>query len=99
MPRFRLLACLLLAAPALAEDVVRLSPEAREQTLETAARGELPINGAPGVGDGKVHGEMFTTIGSNGYRALGGSAVVPLGRNAMLGLSVVTEQGGRGRAR
>lgn len=97
--RFALpLAALLLAAPALAQDVVRLSPADREATLEAAAV-DAPINGAPGGGDGKIHGEMGITVGSNGLRAIYGSTVIPLGQNASLGLAFENVQGGRWRAR
>lgn len=89
---------LLMGAPAFAEDVIRLSPLEREAALEAAAV-RAPINGAPGLGDGKVHGEMGLTVGSNGLRALYGNAIVPLGDDAMLGLSFSQVNGGRWRGR
>ncbi len=92
------LLALFAAAPAAAEDVVRLSAAEREAAIN-GGRGELPINGAPGLGDGKIHGEMGMAVGSNGMRALYGSTVVPLGTTGQLGLAFSTVQGGRWRAR
>jgi hypothetical protein len=100
-------AILFAAAPAWAEpvpvlrsatDTVRLSDEDRLAALDTAATrtaNELPINGL----DRKVHGEVGMEIGSNGTRALYGSALVPLGDNASAQVSFLTGQGGNARWR
>ena len=89
---------LLLAAPGLAQDIVRLSPAEREAALDAASSG-LPINGAPGFGDGKPHGEMGVAVGSNGLRAVYGTTVIPLGDTGSLalGFSDAREHGRRPR--
>jgi len=89
-----------IGAPAIAQDaaplgydvptgVVALSPEAREATLSAAAQQEhdLSINGGPGR---KIHGEIGMEMGSRGYHALYGTAVVPLGQNATASFSFLT---------
>ena len=97
--RFALLPIALLSAvPALAEDVVRLTPADREAALEAAAA-NAPINGAPGMGDGKIHGEMGMAIGTGGMRSIYGSTVIPLGGSSQLGLAFENTQFGRVRAR
>lgn len=88
-------ACLMPGA-AWADDVVRLSPAEREQVLEAAAA-NAPINGAPGLGGRQIHGEMGVTVGSNGLRAVGGNAIVPLGETGTLGIGFENVQGGRWR--
>ena len=88
------------AAPATGSptDTIRLSDEDRQAAYEQAnarAARELPINGL----DRKVHGEVGMEIGSNGSRALYGSAIVPLGDNATAQISFLTGQGGNYRWR
>lgn len=93
---------LALASPAFAQiaagDVVELTPEQRETALEAGAERsarDLPINGLAG----RVHGEIGTEIGSNGSRALYGTAAVPLGENGSAAFSFFTGQSGRWRTR
>lgn len=88
----------LFAAPALAQDVVRLSPADREAALEAAAA-NAPINGAPGAGDGRIHGEMGVAVGTGGMRSVYGNTVIPLGQTGTLGLAFENTQFGRVRAR
>jgi hypothetical protein len=84
------------AAPTFAADVVALSPAEREATLNAAAArnaDDLPINGL----SRKVHGEVGMAIGSNGYRSLYGTSVVPLGQTGTLVVSGGTSQFGNRR--
>ena len=84
--------------PVAAQSVAQLSPAEREAVLEEAAS-RAPINGAPGIGDGKIHGEMGIEVGSNGSRAVYGSTIIPLGQNATLGLAFSDSNSGRWRPR
>lgn len=43
----------------------------------------------------RVHGEVFGSIGTGGYRAWGGSVVVPVGEEGLLSLSIVQGQNDR----
>lgn len=93
-----LAAALLLAlatpAPAQSSDVISLTPEQREAALEAAASrpvGELPINGLPKA----VHGEVGMEIGTNGTRALYGTALVPLGDSGSAAFSFFNGRTGR----
>ena len=85
-------------AAATAQDVIGLSPEAREAVLQAAATRDesLPINGAP---DGQIHGEMGVMVGSDGSRAVYGSTVIPLGTTASLALAYSDGSYGRRRYR
>nr|WP_089217901.1 hypothetical protein [Sphingomonas laterariae] len=72
------------AADAPQGEVIRLTPEQKEEVLSRAggakvepAIGELPISGAR-----QVHGEMGFMIGTGGMRGAYGTAAVPLGENA-----------------
>lgn len=86
------------SGPASAQYVAQLSPEEREAVLDEAAS-KAPINGAPGIGDGKIHGEMGVEVSSNGGHVVYGSTVVPLGQNATLGLAFSDSNSGRWRPR
>jgi hypothetical protein len=75
---------------------VALSEDEREAALEagaTRAAQELPINGL----DRKVHGEVGMEVGTGGYRAMYGTAVVPLGQSGYAQFSFMTGQMGRFR--
>lgn len=78
--------------PALAGPVHRLSPEQREAAIEAgAARSAREIDGGNGP-DRQIHGEMGVAIGTGGYRAAYGSAVVPLGDTGVAAVSVETDR-------
>ena len=78
--------------PALAGAVHRLSPEQREAAIEAgAARSTLGIDGGNGP-DRQIHGEMGVAIGTGGYRAAYGTAVVPLGDTGAAAVSVETDR-------
>ena len=44
----------------------------------------------------RVHGEMSVAIGTGGYRQLGGSVVIPVGKTGTVGIGVNVSEGGRG---
>lgn len=92
--------CYAEAVPAdqLTPDTIRLSPAQREAALEygaTRSANELPINGL----DRKIHGEVGMEIGSNGSRAMFGTATVPLGDTGSATVSFLNANGGRYRYR
>jgi hypothetical protein len=96
-----LLALLLIAAPAVAfADTITLTAEQAEAAKEAGASrnardAELGLE--PGR-DRSIHGEMGVAVGTGGYRSMYGTAIVPLGDNAVLGLSYSQEQyNNRGR--
>jgi hypothetical protein len=97
-----LLAIMLLFAPAAGfANTITLTPEQAEAAKEAGATrnaraAELGLE--PGQ-DKAIHGEMGVAVGTGGYRSIYGTAVVPLGDNAMLGLSFANEQYGNGRYR
>lgn len=73
-------------APAASSDVRQLTDEERlaildGNTIESAARarGEAPEAQAAGRG---IHGEVGMAVGTNGMRALYGTADIPLGDHA-----------------
>lgn len=70
---------------------VRLSDQQVEQVLaEAAAKREAAERAV--VADGrKIHGEMGVSVGTGGYRAAFGTAVVPLGGESAAILSFSTE--------
>jgi hypothetical protein len=73
---------------------IALSDDEREAALEagaTRAAQELPINGL----DRKVHGEVGMEIGTGGYRAMYGTAVVPIGQTGYAQFSFMNGQMGR----
>lgn len=79
--------------PALAGAVHRLSPEQREAAIEAgAARSANAIDGGQGP-DRKIHGEVGVEVGTGGYRAAYGTAVVPVGDTGMAAISVETDRG------
>jgi hypothetical protein len=43
----------------------------------------------------RVHGEMSVGIGTGGYRQMGGSVVIPVGRTGTVGIAVDISEGGR----
>ena len=78
--------------PALAGTARRLSPEQREAAIEAgAARSALGIDGGNGP-DRQIHGEVGVAIGTGGYRAAYGTAVVPLGDTGVAAVSVETDR-------
>jgi hypothetical protein len=90
-----LLALMLIAAPTAAfADTISLTPEQAEAAKEAgAARNaqDAALGLEPGR-DRSIHGEMGVAIGTGGYRSMYGTAVVPLGDSATLGLSFEREQ-------
>jgi hypothetical protein len=69
-------------------DIVALSPEAREATLEAAAsRGRDDLSGG---NKRAIHGEVGMMMGTHGTRALWGTAAVPLGDTGQAVVSVMT---------
>ena len=90
-----ILGAALLAGPAFAADVVALSPADREAAIDAAPAkdSDLPING----NSRKIHGEMGVAIGSNGYHALYGSTVVPIGDTGTAAFSFYQGQYGNRR--
>lgn len=97
-----LIALMLIAAPAVAmADTVSLTPEQAEAAKEAGAARNAR-NAQLGLESGQdraIHGEMGVAVGTNGYRSMYGTAVVPLGDNAVLGLSFANEQYNDGRYR
>ncbi|CAN5191643.1 hypothetical protein BH09PSE3_BH09PSE3_00730 [soil metagenome] len=94
--RMRFLIALMLAtAPTLAlADTISLTPEQVEAAKEAGARRnaqDAALGLEPGR-DRSIHGEMGVAIGTGGYRSMYGTAIVPLGDNATLGLSFEREQ-------
>ena len=78
--------------PALAGAVRRLSPEQREAAIEAgASRPALGIDGGNGP-DHQIHGEVGVAVGTGGYRAAYGTAVVPLGDTGVAAVSVETDR-------
>ena len=106
LPPFALLAApllLVLAGPAAAQapptDVVTLSAAQREAALEdgaTRSARELPLNG---IGRTQIHGEVGMEIGTNGERAVYGTAIVPLGDTGSAAISFFDGRSGRWRQR
>ncbi|WP_162987048.1 hypothetical protein [Sphingomonas paeninsulae] len=97
-----LLALMLISAPVAAmADTVTLTPEQAEAAKEAGAARNAraaALGLEPGQ-DKAIHGEMGVAIGTGGYRSVYGTAIVPLGDNATLGLSFANEQYGNGRYR
>jgi hypothetical protein len=95
-----LLALLLVAAPSVAyADTITLTAEQAEAAKESGASrnardAELGLE--PGR-DHTIHGEMGVAVGTGGYRSMYGTAIVPLGDSATLGLSFAQEQYNGGR--
>ncbi len=88
-----------IAAPCLAQNadnpppstgIVSLSSEQREAAIEAGAA-RAAANLSAGGGDRRVHGEMGVEVGTGGERTLYGTAVVPIGQNAVAAFSY--EQG------
>lgn len=86
-------------APPLPDPVIRLTPEQREAALEAAAAhpsaARDPIDGL----DRGVHGEMGVEIGTNGTRAVYGTAIVPLGQTGTAAISILDARTSRTRWR
>ena len=89
------LALMLIAAPTVAlADTITLTPEQAEAAKEAGATQnarDATLGLEPGR-DRTVHGEMGVAIGTGGYRSMYGTAIVPLGESATLGLSFANEQ-------
>ena len=83
---------LLLAAPAIAQDVRRLSPAEVERILEEAARKRAAADRIP---PRVIEGEVGVTIGTGGTREIFGTAVVPIGEEGMAIISIDTGQSNR----
>lgn len=83
-----------------AGQVITLTPEQKEQALQSgsgrAVKGELPIWGAAGADRG-IHGEVGAMIGTGGARGIYGTAAVPLGDNAGAIISFEKSRYGNGR--
>ncbi|MDB5715389.1 MAG: hypothetical protein JWO15_2786 [Sphingomonadales bacterium] len=90
-----LLALMLIAAPTIAfADTITLTPEQVEAAKEAGATRnarDASLGLEPGR-DRSIHGEMGVAIGTGGYRSMYGTAIVPLGDSATLGLSYENEQ-------
>lgn len=90
-----LLALMLVAAPTMAfADTISLTPEQAEAAKEAGATRNAQ-DAALGLEPGRdraIHGEMGVAIGTGGYRSMYGTAIVPLGDSATLGLSFEREQ-------
>ncbi|WP_293884385.1 hypothetical protein [Sphingomonas sp.] len=90
-----LVAVMLVIAPSLARaETITLTPEQAERAKEAgAARNaqDAALGLEPGR-DKSIHGEMGVAIGTGGYRSMYGTAIVPLGDSATLGLSFEREQ-------
>lgn len=68
---------------AFAQDVVRLSPDEREQAIESRHNAQIdPVEAQYLQPDGKIHGEVGVMIGTGGARGAYGVAAIPLGENA-----------------
>jgi hypothetical protein len=97
-----LLALIVITAPVAAmADTVRLTAEQAEAAKEAGAArnaGAAALGLEPGQ-DKAIHGEMGVAIGTGGYRSVYGTAIVPLGDNATIGLSFANEQYGNRRYR
>jgi hypothetical protein len=95
-----LLALMLVAAPTVAfADTITLTAEQAEAAKEAGAsrNAEDAARGLEPGRDRAIHGEMGVGIGTGGYRSMYGTAIVPLGDNATLGLSFENEQYNGGR--
>jgi len=78
--------------------IVSLTPEQREAALEAGAtRAAADLSG--GAGDRRVHGEMGVEVGTGGERAIYGTAVVPIGQNAVAAFSYEQGQDARWKGR
>ncbi len=89
---------LLLATSAIAQDapsdVIHLTPAQRAAVLEAAAL--HPNRGLDGGGlDRRIHGEVGMEIGTNGERAIYGTAIVPLGDTGSAAISFFDGRSGR----
>lgn len=91
-----LLAVLLLSPSfAAAETVTRWTPEQIEAAKEAAAvRNRNADNGVltGSAPDRRIHGEMGAAIGTGGYRAFFGTAVMPLGQDGVVAFSFENSQ-------
>lgn len=87
------LACSPVAASA---GTLALPPEQAEAAKEEGARRHAhdAVLGLEPVQDRAVHGEIGFAIGSGGYSAVFGTAVMPLGESGYLALSLADERGG-----
>jgi hypothetical protein len=94
-PMKMLLALMLMTAPTVAlADTITLTPEQAEAAKEAGATRnarDASLGIEPGS-DHAIHGEMGVAIGTGGYRSMYGTAIVPLGDSATLGLSFEREQ-------
>ena len=96
-----LLALMLIAAPTVVlAETITLTPEQVEAAKEAGAQRNAR-DAALGLDTGRdrsIHGEMGVAVGTSGYRSVYGTAIVPLGDSATLGLSFDHEQyNGRNR--
>lgn len=100
----------LLAAPAVAHaqaaavDNVRtyaLTPEQKAAILANGSESRVDdsLLQARNGGDGRIHGEMGMTVGTNNTRGIYGNAVIPLGKDAVAAISVGHYQSDLGKYR
>lgn len=80
-------------------EVIRLTPEQKEEALASGGAAGPPagLSGQRGTGAGQIHGEIGAMIGTGGTRGVYGTAAVPLGENAGAILSFEKSRYGRGR--
>lgn len=97
------IAIMMMAAPAIAGTTYALSPQAVEAAKEAGAAragrtSVLPPTPEALVTDvaprRRVAGEMGVAVGTGGYTAMYGAALMPLGDSGSLALSFVNEQDG-----
>lgn len=69
----------------------RLSEQQVEQVLADAASRREAAERAVPAGKSQIHGEVGVSVGTDGYRAAYGTAVVPLGGDSVAIVSMSTE--------
>jgi hypothetical protein len=85
---------MLIALSGAPDAVVRLSPDAREQAIESAANPQKdPVAEAEHLQrDRRVHGELGFMIGTGGARGAYGVAEVPIGESGAAMFAFETER-------
>ncbi len=110
---FALGAILLVAMPTVANAQATAVDNIRTYSLTQQEKADILANGsesrvdesllqARSGGDGKIHGEMGVTVGTNNTRGIYGNAVIPLGKDAVAAISFdhyQTDLGKYGRRR
>lgn len=106
-------ATLVVAAPTMANAQATSIDNIRTYALTPEQKADILANGsesrvdesllqARSRGDGKIHGEMGVTVGTNNTRGIYGNAVIPLGKDAVAAISFdhyQTDLGKYGRRR